>query len=1043
MHKQISKVLAIMLLALFISFETFAQRTAVYDWPDEWYQSGLELFNKEMYGAAKRKFEKTILYIDDPKNEMRISAEYYNAICSVELFNNDAEIVLRKFIEDHPESSYIRNIYFQLAKFEYRKKEYRDASKSFEKVDVKELSKEEQYEYYFMSGYSFFSTERLEDAKKAFFQIKNIDNKYKDYATYYYSHISYVDGNYETALEGFTAIKDNPDFKPLIPYYVTHIYYMQGKYGELIKIGSELLEKSTPKRQPEIARLIGEAYYRTEKYAESLPYLKRYKESVGDSDPQIQYQLGFANFMVGNYKESVDYFKHITPGNDTISQNANYHMAMAYVKIGNKNFALTAFENAYKIDINKDITENALYNFAKLSYELDYNPYNSAILAFQKYMNDYPKSDKLEEMKEYMAKMYLSTKNYGMAKESIEKLKNRSAEMNQAYHRIVYSLGVEAYKSGDMQKAKKYFEDATKMKYDRKAMPMSIYWLGQTYYQNQEYSKAIDEFKKYQTSVGAINTEVFNRVNYDLAYCNFYLKDYAEAGVLYRVYLRNETNSNTQTVNDAYLRLADCFFMRKEYDNAIMYYTEAEKIGLVGTEYAILKRAEAYGPLGRWQEKVAAYTKLLNNYPKSTYAPAAEYDLAYTYFNILEENQKAISHLKHIIDNNPKQSVSVKKSMVLLGQVYSNIGDDERAIATWKDVNEYYKGSEESKEALKTMRETYIEQGKADEFFAYLKTLGIQAPSSEQDEAIYTQAVKPYFSGDCDKSSQGLVEYLNRFPAGAYVPNAHFYLADCEFRASLFDKALEDYKQVVTMPVTIFTEKSYKQLAYIYFEKKEDYNKALEAYTKLLEIAEDNENINEARLGIMRCQWNLKNMDKIVENCDKVLKIEKLATAEKEEALMYKAKAYIYFNKDSLAMDAFNQIIKLSNSEASAEARYNNALIMYNRGNYDKAESMVYDVIQQDPSYEYWVVKAFILSADIFTRTDNKHQAIATLQSIVQNYKDDQGLINEAKAKLKVLEDEQNAPKTQKKQQEEIILDLPGDKDLELFKMEETVEIPE
>ncbi|NTW34037.1 MAG: hypothetical protein HGB12_15705, partial [Bacteroidetes bacterium] len=116
----------------------------------------MDLFNKEKYNPAKECFDKTIDVITDLQSEIRISSEYYAAICAIELFHNDAEYLLNKFIISHPDNSKVELANFQLAKLYYRQQKYLKAEKAFEDVDVYDLNTEELSEYYFKSGYSFF-----------------------------------------------------------------------------------------------------------------------------------------------------------------------------------------------------------------------------------------------------------------------------------------------------------------------------------------------------------------------------------------------------------------------------------------------------------------------------------------------------------------------------------------------------------------------------------------------------------------------------------------------------------------------------------------------------------------------------------------------------------------------------------------------------------------------------------------------------------------------------------------------------------------------
>ena len=372
-----------------------------------------------------------------------------------------------------------------------------------------------------------------------------------------------------------------------------------------------------------------------------------------------------------------------------------------------------------------------------------------------------------------------------------------------------------------------------------------------------------------------------------------------------------------------------------------------------------------------------------------------------------------------------------------LGLVYSNQGDNEKAIDIWKRVNESYKGTPESKAALSAMREIYVAEDRVDEYFAYIQSIGEKPSVSQVDSTSYRAAENVYMNGDCDRSAPAFMEYINRFPGGAFSLNAHFYLADCEFRSSLFDKALANYDYVTKLPVSEFTESSWERMAYIYYHKKDDFSQALKAYQNLLKYAEYVKNIEKAKIGIMRSLWNMHDSTNVIAAAKNVAKIAGLKADVRTEAHMILAKSYLQVGQDSVALSYFDTIIKNSKSEASAEARYLKALYAYNAGNLDKSESIIFDIIQQDPSYEYWVAKALVLSADIFVKMDNKHQAIATLESIIEGYDGDQALIDEAKAKLKAIKDADQKKVENEKKDEDLIIDLNQDfENDELFQLE-------
>ncbi len=67
-------------------------------------------------------------------------------------------------------------------------------------------------------------------------------------------------------------------------------------------------------------------------------------------------------------------------------------MADCYLKLDQKNYARNAFKKAYDIGIDPNVTEDALFNYAKLAYELSFDPYHEAIIALRDYMAKYPNS---------------------------------------------------------------------------------------------------------------------------------------------------------------------------------------------------------------------------------------------------------------------------------------------------------------------------------------------------------------------------------------------------------------------------------------------------------------------------------------------------------------------------------------------------------------------------------------------------------------------------------------------------------------------------
>ena len=152
-----SQLLAALLVLMFcFQLEIKAQQSVNY--VDEYvsYREALDLFDKEKYGPAQEKFSQAMTFINNTSSEAYKDAKYLHAICAIELFHADAEALLVDFIHQYPESKNIKQAYFNLGKFEFRKKRYDDAIEYFDKIVVSDLEVKQQPEYYFKKGYSCY-----------------------------------------------------------------------------------------------------------------------------------------------------------------------------------------------------------------------------------------------------------------------------------------------------------------------------------------------------------------------------------------------------------------------------------------------------------------------------------------------------------------------------------------------------------------------------------------------------------------------------------------------------------------------------------------------------------------------------------------------------------------------------------------------------------------------------------------------------------------------------------------------------------------------
>jgi len=1016
-------------LILFSQISLYAQKTMVFTHPDEAYKTGLDLFEKEKYGVAQKHFRNAIESYGDAQPEFKANARYYEALCAMELFNPDAGYLISTFIAEHPENSKVNRARFYMGEFQYRQKKYQQAVEWFHKIDRRQLEKDELSEYYFKLGYSHFMLGNYDDAGSAFYEIKDINTKYSTPALYYYSHIAYEEKNYETALQGFQRLSNNETFAPVVPYYITQIYYLQGKYDEVIDYAPGLLESASAKRAPEIAKVIGDSYYKKNEFEVALEYLQKHAEEAKNISREDYYQLGYCYYRAEQYDSAAVAFEKVTRENDQLAQNAYFHLADCYIELGQKKKARFAFEFASKLDYDPEIKEEALFNYALLTYELFHSPFNEAIDAFHDFIEIYPNSTRIDDAYNFLVMAYMYTSNYKEALLSLEKISEMDHSMKEAYQKVAFYRGLELYNNLHYEQAIQTFNKSLQYPgYNRAIYAQANYWKAEAYYQLGDYKNAIEGYNTFLLTTGAFTLDEYELAHYNLGYAYFKLKDYPNAIKWFRKYIGISKNEKTRTVADAYNRIGDSYFISRSYWSAIEYYDKAIEIGLLDKDYALFQRGFSLGLLNRPAKKINTMQRLMNEHPESAYVDDAIFEMAKSNLD-QQKSQLALQLYKRIVDEFPSSSY-IKKSLVQLGLIYYNNDNNDEALKYYKRVVAEYPGTPEAKNALTGIKNIYVDMNDVDTYFAYANSLGefADVSLSEQDSLTYISAEKLYMAGNCEKSIIQFNNYLNEFKNGSFILNAHFYLAECYNRMGNKKKALEAYNFVIDKPKNTFTEQALVEAASINFDFG-DYNKALNQYKQLEDIAELNTRLIESRAGQMRCNYQLNDYNNTIQSANKLLHTEKISDELKREARYKKGKSLYQTKNFDLALDEFRMISEDVNSKEGAEAKYLISKIYYDDKQYDIAEHEIFDFASQNTSQEYWLAKAFILLSDIYIAKEDKFQAKHTLKSIIDNYNPDaeDDIVRIAKEKYNQIIENEKLDMNEE-EPDEILLEFEKDK---------------
>lgn len=979
------------------------QRSYQFDAPNRLFVEGKELFSLKNYSGCIDKLEAYKQHSTDA--DLIQEADYMLVYSAYEQGRPNAVELLKDYLDVYPASRHADEVNFLIGSAHFGQGEYQKAIFWFNESNIDMLSPEQQEAYCFRLAYSLLQIGDMEKARGYFARIEQIGTKYREASTYYVAYIDYATGKYNNALVEFTRLKDLPDYKERSLYYITQIYFIQNKYEKVISEGKELLASyPDSENNSEVYRIMGNAYYHLGNEDQAINMLSKYVSSTDSPLRGDLYILGVCYYNKGNYSSAVNALGRTVRENDALSQNAYLYLGQSYLKLKDKNNARMAFEAAATSSFDKQVKEAAMYNYALLIHETAFTGFGESVTIFEDFLNDFPNSKYADKVNDYLVEVYLTTKNYQAALNSIDKIKHLSTKILEAKQDILFQLGTQAFTNMELDKAVDLFSRAISLgAYNLESRNDAYFWRGESYYRQGEYNKAISDYRTYLNNTRQRNTDMYALAHYNLGYSYFKLKEYGEALNRFRQYVNLESNQQTPAYADAYNRIGDCLFHNRQFAMAEENYTRAAQLQPSAGDYSVYQKGFLLGLQKDYKGKISVMDRLIREFPESQYVDDALFEKGRSYV-LLDNNQAAAASFEQLMRDFPQSSLA-RKAGVQLGLIYFNDNQPEKAADAYKSVISNYPGSEEAKVALQDLKSVYIELNDINSFAAYANSLGgnVRFEVSEQDSLTYLAAEKLFMRGDNEGARRSLTNYLQTFPQGAFSSNANFYLASIAFAKKDLEEAKRLFSLVLESGDTKFREESWARKAEIEYLDK-DYAAAMESFKHLQAVAENPENKEAAKLGLMRCAELIGQPQEALLAANDLLKEPKLSPEIMSEARYVRAKAYISLKQENKALADLKEISKDTRTIHGAEAKYLLAQLYYDNKDDKNAETVLMNFIENGTPHQYWLARGFILLADIYIRQGDDFQARQYLTSLQNNYKGDDeiaAMIEDRLGKLK------------------------------------------
>ena len=980
---------------LFTPLLLFSQKTQKYSSIYETYFDAEELYAHMQYSAAKKEFRDFINLCQNPNDPLYQKALYYEGVSALELYNGDAIELLMAYNKLYPENIHRKLINFKIGRYHFQDDRYEEAQEWFEKITSRDLDSGYREEYQFKLGYSALQNLDKEVAIEAFRENLNGRSQYAPPSKYFFAHLCYERGSYQLALEQFLILEKDVNYCGIVPYYVVQIYHKQGDYDNVIAYAPKVLACKLVNHEADVNHIIGNAHYHKGNFDEAIDFLLKHA-SKSKLTRQDAYELGYSFFITKDYGHAIHYLDQVARFDDSLGQIAMYQIAESYQFSKKPLAARSAFESASEMSAIDKIKEDALYNFAVISFEIDINPYDESVRAFEKYLESYPNSSRKKDVYQYLINVYSSTSNYKKAIESLNKLPKLDARLKRVYQTISYNHGVELFQKRHYNSCIKAFSEVSKHPIDPQLVAISKYWIADAYYRLKKMPESITFYKDFVASPASNSIPEKIDAYYNMAYAYKERDEMSRASENFRIYIQSKPENKEKLV-DACFRVADIFYVDKENSLAIEFYQKALSYNSGLNDKALFYLAKTYGYSGEVEKKIEYLNSILLDYSSSKYAMNATYELAKTYSSI-GENDNALEHYDDLLTDFPNSPFALDAQIGIANSYYKKWEYVKAETAYLKILSEHANETEVCEVAAKGLVDIYTAQNKPQKAAEVVERYScINYSDDEKENLFYSPALQAYLDTNYSEAADKFLIYLENFSeTGKYVNESYYYLGNSYYHLNGTLKWVASYETFLEKPASAYSESAATKVANYYYNKKE-YVLALNYYLKLEKLASTPASLFDSRFGVMRSAFFTE--DYSLSKDYAALVLESAALNENLKAEAHYAKGISCYKLTLLeeAIPSLEWLVKHTTTFMGSEAQFTLAQIHFVQGELEKSKAEIQELLKMKPSYDFWIAKGLILKSRILVKENDLFQAEQNLKAVMEHYPiQDDGIIEEA-----------------------------------------------
>lgn len=759
-------------------------------------------------------------------------------------------------------------------------------------------------------------------------------------ANYYLGYITLLRGDYTAAAQYFSK----SDVPEALCYRVLMDYLQQNWNMALQGARSAVRTNLTPAWRAEMDRIAGESLFALDRPEEGMSYLRRYLGATTSPVASALLLAGTQEYASGDMLQAERLLTGAADAPGAIGQMASLYLGQALYRQGRMDAAILAFERAARMEGTPEARQAAYFNFAASKFAGAQVPFSSSVEVFEDFISQYPSGPYSDRVREYLAEGYLSGNNFETALERLDAIRNPGPRVQGIRQYVLYVLGTTALNGGDNEQASQLLSSGAQVNSNAAVNSEIILSRARLLNAQGQYNEAVELFRNYLRTAPAHSANI-PHAHYGLGYALYGMRQYPEAGTSFTA-AQNSGLFQGLALSDILARRADIASYSSDFGTARDLYMQSRQADIASGDYALLQAARMEGYLRRYSEKLSLLDNFSTEYENSALMPDAMLERTQALIS-LGRRPEAVETYRALIEAYPLTRQG-RQGYLQMALTLLEKCQRENAEQAYRDVISRYPSSEEAIQAASLLRRIYAEDGRGDEYLAFMESVD-GAPGVDREDAAelsFGSATRAYAQ---NSDTAPLERFITQYPDTPQVETALEMLANSAYRTG-------------------------------------DIPRAQQLWEQLESRASTPEKMRNARLGIMRTARDLGDLERAGSMARTVLDSGDVPASVLGEATY--VLGFYLAEQDNLeqAVEVWNTVADRTAELYGAMSAFSAADGLFRLGRTEDALNAAQALTSSLSPHYYWVARAFIIISDIYAQQGRMYEAKEYIRALSENY---------------------------------------------------------